>query len=221
MFVGAPGEFLTSTAAAEGPRGMQLGWERVSELVRLPVELVAHTHTDSWALKLALAWIASPLVCFVCFVLMRRLQKNQRLAPIVLAPAPGTATTADGSQADLRVAALNMCLLPGGWSFSGRYLLDGDDKKEERIERLLAMMEDYDVLLLNEMWGCWWSSLHTRFFQRATERGFYVCYSRVGASTPPLAHACSMSLRGITVGPRGPIATIDDAAGRTRMTTPD
>ena len=139
----------------------------------------------------------------------------------MLAPAPGTATTADGSQADLRVAALNMCLLPGGWSFSGRYLLDGDDKKEERIERLLAMMEDYDVLLLNELWGCWWSSLHTRFFQRATERGFYVCYSRVGASTPPLAHACSMSLRGITVGPRGPIATIDEAAGRTRMTTPD
>ena len=47
MFVGAPGEFLTSTAAAEGPRGMQLGWERVSELARLPVELLAHTKQTS------------------------------------------------------------------------------------------------------------------------------------------------------------------------------
>jgi len=133
----------------------------------------------SWAWGLAAAWVASPLFAFAAFVLMRRLMAAVKgwTEPVILNPkgrrAGGT------SSASMRVCALNMCLLPGGFSFSGSWLFDGDDKKRERIDMLLAILDDYDVVMLNEMWGCWWSSYHTDFFERASERGFYVCSSPV------------------------------------------
>jgi hypothetical protein len=112
--------------------------------------------------------------------------------PFVLRPAPDKVDPMDGSTADVRVCSVNMCLLPGGWSFSGSWLFDGDDKKEERINMLLVMLEDYDVLLLNEMWGCTWSSFHTRFFRRATESGFYVCATQVLAFLVSCTQFCSV-----------------------------
>ena len=51
----------------------------------------------------------------------------------------------------LRVLALNMCLLPAGFNFSGSFLVDGDDRKAERLGMLVDLIEDYDIVLLNEV----------------------------------------------------------------------
>lgn len=143
------------------------------------------------------AWLASPLAGFAFFLLMRRwmLAKSH---PFVLRPVPGAvissaedepftlrpaAAPAQDRRSTMRVLSLNMCLLqlPGGLSFSSTW----NDKKDERIDMLLGTLEKYDVLLINQMWGCWWSAHHTRFFQLATERGFYVCASPVRYFPPP------------------------------------
>ena len=50
----------------------------------------------------------------------------------------------------LRVLALNMCLLPAGINFSGSFLVDGDDRKVERIGMLSDLIDDFDIVLLNE-----------------------------------------------------------------------
>jgi len=134
------------------------------------------TGSQHWAVALAGAWLTSPLACFFAFVLMRNGMRSARPGrPFILKPSNPAATAG----ASMRVVSLNMCLLPGGLSFSGSWLFDGDDRKEERIRMLLATLDDCDVLLLNEMWGCWWSSYHTSFFRQAKERGFYVCASPV------------------------------------------
>jgi hypothetical protein len=133
-----------------------------------------HVGAQHWAVALAAAWLTSPLACFFAFVLMRCCMKSSA-NPVILKPskpAPAAATT-------MRVISLNMCLLPGGLSFSGSWLFDGNDKKEQRLAMLLEKLDECDVLLLNELWGCWWSSYHTSFFRRAVERGFYVCVSPV------------------------------------------
>jgi len=138
---------------------------------------------EGWLWGIVAAWLASPLVGLGLFLLMRRyMAAATSRIPFVLQPAPGAPAAPleehdrDGT---MRLLVLNMCLLPGGLSFSGSWLIDGNDKKDERIDMLLANLDHYDVMLLNEMWGCWWSSFHTRFFQLATERGFYVCASPV------------------------------------------
>lgn len=144
---------------------------------------VANADDDLCAgvMALVVAWIASPLGAFVFFVLIlciRNAVTPQR--PFILSPTTGMAATAvAGAGGTLRAVAINMCLLPGGLAFSGSWLLDGDDKKKERIDKLLKHMDDYDIVLLNELWGCWWSSFHTHFYQRAIERGFHVCASPV------------------------------------------
>ena len=133
--------------------------------------------SEHWAVALAGAWLTSPLACFLAFVLMRYGMMSARSTlPFILKPSKPATETAGTS---MRVVSLNMCLLPGGLSFSGCWLVDGDDRKEERIRMLLDKLDDCDVLLLNEMWGCWWSSYHTSFFRQAVERGFYVCASPV------------------------------------------
>ena len=50
----------------------------------------------------------------------------------------------------LRVLALNMCLLPAGINFSGSFLVDGDDRKVERIGMLSDLIDGFDIVLLNE-----------------------------------------------------------------------
>jgi len=51
----------------------------------------------------------------------------------------------------VRIMAVNMCLLPAGINFSGRFLLDGNDRKEERLAALAALLDDYDIVLINEL----------------------------------------------------------------------
>ena len=46
------------------------------------------------------------------------------------------------------------CLLPAGLNFSGAYLLDGDDRKHERLVMLVELMQDFDIVLLNEVCVC-------------------------------------------------------------------
>jgi hypothetical protein len=142
------------------------------------------------------AWITSPLCAFSAFVAMRCIRNAVRQqGPFILSPATGMAVNAMANAGDsLRAAAINMCLLPGGLAFSGSWLLDGDDKKKERIDKLLKLMDDYDVVLLNELWGCWWSSFHTHFYQRAIERGFYVCASPVRFPTQLFPSTPGLSL---------------------------
>ena len=126
----------------------------------------------SWAWGLAAAWVTSPVFAFAAFVLMGRLMAAVKAwtEPTILTPKKGLRAGATSAES-FRVCTINMCLLPGGFSFAGSWLFDGDDKKSERIDMLLAILDDYDVIMLNEMWGCWWSSYHTDFFERASERG--------------------------------------------------
>ena len=96
-----------------------------------------------------------------------------------------------------------MCLLPAGVNFSGSYLFDGDDRKAERLLKLEAMLDDFDIVLLNEMWG---SALEgatnprRNFLFSASKKGFNVVTDPAGpvrmASTSASArllvfYACS------------------------------
>lgn len=146
---------------------------------------------DGWVWALAAAWVASPLGAFACFVLMRYCMAaiNSR-DPFILHPATKTAC-ATAQISKLRVVAINMCLLPGGLSFSGSWLIDGNDRKMERIDMLLKLLDDYDVILLNELWGCWWSSFHTLFLRHAVDRGFFVCGTPV--TLPPFNSLCPVA----------------------------
>ena len=72
-------------------------------------------------------------------------------------------------------AAPRRCLLPAGLNFSGAYLLDGDDRKHERLGMLVELMQDFDIVLLNEVWACKWSlSTHRNFIGQAIKLGFNV-----------------------------------------------
>jgi len=93
------------------------------------------------------------------------------------------------------------CLLPSGINFSGTFLLDGNDRKTERLGMLVQLIEDYDIILLNEMWGCSWSSHHSNFIAKARTKGFNVVSDPIGAvsntgnmilSRMPLDNATSM-----------------------------
>ena len=39
---------------------------------------------------------------------------------------------------------------------------------------LLDLIEEYDVVLLNEIWGSKWSSYHSDFMEKARNKGFNV-----------------------------------------------
>jgi endonuclease/exonuclease/phosphatase family metal-dependent hydrolase len=80
----------------------------------------------------------------------------------------------------VRLLALNMCLLPAGINFSGKYLCDGDDRKAERLGKLLQLMDNYDIVLLNELWGSPWSGHHGRFTAAAGRMGFNVVTDPIG-----------------------------------------
>ena len=138
---------------------------------------------EEWIWTLAEAWVRSPLVCFVAFVVMCGFPKVARsVEPFIIQPSSTAARAAVelGARSTMRVVSLNMCLLPGALSFSGSWFFDGDDKKSQRVDMLIEYLDECDVLLLNEMWGCWWSSYHETFFRRAVERGFHICASPVG-----------------------------------------
>ena len=49
------------------------------------------------------------------------------------------------------VSIPDRCLLPAGLNFSGAYLLDGNDRKSERLGMLIELMDDFDIVLLNEV----------------------------------------------------------------------
>jgi len=74
----------------------------------------------------------------------------------------------------VRIMAVNMCLLPAGINFSGRFLLDGNDRKEERLAALAALLDDYDIVLINELWGSIWSDHHKKFLSAASCKGFNI-----------------------------------------------
>jgi len=74
----------------------------------------------------------------------------------------------------VRIMAVNMCLLPAGINFSGRFLLDGNDRKEERLAALAALLDDYDIVLINELWGSIWSGHHRKFLSAASCKGFNI-----------------------------------------------
>ena len=84
------------------------------------------------------------------------------------------------SEGKVRVLCLNICLLPAGINFSGKHLCDGDDRKAERLGKLLALIDDFDIVLLNELWGSPWSGHHARFTQEATAKGFHVVTDPIG-----------------------------------------
>jgi hypothetical protein len=102
-----------------------------------------HAGAQDWAVALAAAWLTSPLACFLAFVLMRSCMKaSQSASPVILKPskpAPAAVSTT------MRVISLNMCLLPGGLSFSGSWLFDGDDRKEQRLAMLLEKLDECDA----------------------------------------------------------------------------
>jgi hypothetical protein len=94
-----------------------------------------------------------------------------------------------------------MCLLPAGVNFSGSYLFDGDDRKAERLLKLEAMLDDFDIVLLNEMWG---SALEgatnprRNFLFSASKKGFNVVTDPAGPvrmPRRPLPRASSCFMR--------------------------
>lgn len=83
----------------------------------------------------------------------------------------------------IRILSLNICLLPAGINFSGKCLCDGDDRKAERLGKLEALLDDFDIVLLNELWGSSWSGHHDRFTATALCKGFDVVFDPIGFVT--------------------------------------
>lgn len=83
----------------------------------------------------------------------------------------------------IRILSLNICLLPAGINFSGKCLCDGDDRKAERLGKLEALLDDFDIVLLNELWGSSWSGHHDRFTAAALCKGFDVVFDPIGFVT--------------------------------------
>ncbi len=85
------------------------------------------------------------------------------------------------SSSQIRILSLNMCLLPAGINFSGKCLCDGDDRKAERLGKLVNLIDDFDIVLLNELWGSPWSGHHGKFTSEAVGKGFNVVTDPIGA----------------------------------------
>jgi endonuclease/exonuclease/phosphatase family metal-dependent hydrolase len=85
-----------------------------------------------------------------------------------------------GSGGRVRILSLNICLLPAGINFSGKCLCDGNDRKAERLRKLADLLDDFDIVLLNEMWGSPWSGHHGRFTATALAKGFNVVTDPIG-----------------------------------------
>ena len=126
----------------------------------------------------AMVWPAV-LVLVACMCLCKWRDAAQR-TPVVLAPdkprlssSGQLAKTPNSTQ--LRLLSLNACILVKGAGFAAT----GDDRKEERLRDFVDMLKDYDIVLLQEVWGCWWWEL-TSFYEACRQAGWYVVYSRVG-----------------------------------------
>eukprot|EP00960_Hanusia_phi_P057568 763601-Hanusia_phi.AAC.5 len=117
-------------------------------------------------------------VCLVLAITFLWSHATKLKNPIVLIPS--NSCLPRNSNHEVRILSLNVCLLPGGMTFSGKWLFDGNDRKEDRSEKLMALVRNYDIVLLNELWGCWWSSYHTRFTRQAVEAGYHVVTTPVG-----------------------------------------
>jgi len=113
----------------------------------------------------------------------------------------------------VKIFSINMCLLPAGVNFSGSYLFDGDDRKAERLQKLESMLDDYDIVLLNEMWGSAFegaTSSRCKFLFNASKKGFNVVTDPVGP-VPLLSSPAPPSLRGV---PRPCLAHLGRRSGQ-------
>ena len=107
------------------------------------------------------------------------LRWQQAHAPVVLST-PRQQLRAEGGD-KVRILALNICLLPAGINFSGKCLCDGNDQKARRLRQLADLLDDFDIVLLNELWGSPWSGHHGRFTETALQKGFNVVSDPIGA----------------------------------------
>ena len=82
------------------------------------------------------------------------------------------------SPAAIRMLSLNACVLAAGVTFSR----DGKDMKDERLECILNWAQEYDVTVLQEVWGSWWTKRHTTFYERANAAGLHVVHTPCGAT---------------------------------------
>jgi len=106
------------------------------------------------------------------------LSRVHRLPVVANAPRQQLRMNVDSGK--VRILALNICLLPAGVNFSGKWLCDGDDKKAERLAQLEKLLDDFDIVLLNELWGSPWSGHHARFTGAALAKGFNVVTDPIG-----------------------------------------
>ena len=95
-------------------------------------------------------------------------------------PEPESPSNADDTAESkgLRLLSLNACVLMAGVTFSR----DGDDMKDDRLEYILSLALGYDVTVLQEVWGSWWTKRHTQFFSQANDAGLHVVYTPSGAT---------------------------------------
>lgn len=77
---------------------------------------------------------------------------------------------------ETRVMSLNACVLTAGFTFS----LDGKDMKDSRLDYIIDLSQDYDVIVLQEVWGCRWTRRHVKFYDRARAAGFNVIHTTCG-----------------------------------------
>jgi endonuclease/exonuclease/phosphatase family metal-dependent hydrolase len=114
-------------------------------------------------------WLALAAVVGSAWLCIR--PRAMRLPVVARAPQRQPRAQSGGR---VRILSLNMCLLPAGINFSGRCLCDGDDRKGARLSKLEDLIDEFDIVLLNELWGSPWSSHHARFTATALSKGFDV-----------------------------------------------
>jgi endonuclease/exonuclease/phosphatase family metal-dependent hydrolase len=139
----------------------------------------------AFALTRSMPWPVLAVLCMygllaglLAGLLVSCIRRRAAHRPVVL-NAAAQLLRADGG-GHVRLLALNICLLPAGLNFSSKYCCDGNDRKAERLGKLLQLMDDFDIVLLNELWGSPLSYHHGRFTAAARRKGFNVATDPIG-----------------------------------------
>jgi len=104
----------------------------------------------------------------LCFAVVLALHIATGGARVMRSPVPRV------RRGHLKILSLNACVLASGLGFTS------DDRKDARLAAILDMAADYDVVLLQEVWGARWSSRHTEFYAAALQLGFDVVHTSAG-----------------------------------------
>ena len=76
----------------------------------------------------------------------------------------------------MKVLSINACILVRGIGFTY------NDKKEERMAKMLKLFESYDIICIQEIWDSLWGK-HAAFYNNCIKQGWFLSLSKVTGLT--------------------------------------